>query len=508
MNSDLHSALHAYEQIVRAVPHDIHALCAVGKRLHQFNRPQETRKCYKAAVELLQRAIRAGDANAALYIEHMIVIHFVRTIEDENHYYRCFADWRDDLAKLGRRLRNTEGPRGDPRRIAFFLHTGYILGHTDVLFKMLENVPADRRAAIVPRIYVLEKYAHDFMARAQRLGIEVILIEDLVPAGNAVNFLEKFLYLRDRLRQDDMGVCVWVSAPAAAAFALSMRLAPVQIFWALRFHPVTCPAIDGYITYGARDEQERVFGKQKWRVCPVPLAIEAAASAQAGEITQLRARFPEPVLLGTLSREEKIDSEPFLKSVASILINNPQAGYLWTGRTEHPRIRKFFEQAGVAQRCHYVGWVDTRFYVAALDIFLETFPLGCGVTGYQALSAGVPLLSILEKNTVFGMQFWHRIMPHGRTGAAPGPPPATNLGEFPILCARDMDDYVALAGRLISDAEFRAAVGARGQTFFQEELANGAADSNRFFDTIRAIADTTPGTGRSASAANATQTSA
>ena len=35
----------------------------------------------------------------------------------------------------------------------------------------------------------------------------------------------------------------------------------------------------------------------------------------------------------------------------------------------------------MADRCHFAGWVDTRLYASALDLFLETFPLGCGITG-------------------------------------------------------------------------------------------------------------------------------
>jgi hypothetical protein len=35
-----------------------------------------------------------------------------------------------------------------------------------------------------------------------------------------------------------------------------------------------------------------------------------------------------------------------------------------------------------------VGWVDTPLYAAILDVFLETFPLGCGITGYQAIDEG------------------------------------------------------------------------------------------------------------------------
>ena len=81
-----------------------------------------------------------------------------------------------------------------------------------------------------------------------------------------------------------------------------------------RFHP----EIDGYLTYGSWGEDERIFHGQRWIVCPVPLALDPRTPAPA-EVAALRARFPEKVLLGTLAREEKISSPPFLEAVAEIL---------------------------------------------------------------------------------------------------------------------------------------------------------------------------------------------
>jgi glycosyltransferase involved in cell wall biosynthesis len=491
MDTDLHWVLGAYERIMRADPHNLRALCETGKALHQLNRPQEARKCYKSAVEVLKRAIRAGDADAALNIETAICFNFVRTIEDENHYYRCFSDWRDDMAKLGRSFRKPATAPHNPNRIAFYLHTGLMLGHTQVMFKIIENIPPARRADLLLRIYVLDNYDQAFLERAEKVGVEVVLAAACLPGGDSSTWLDRFLYLRDRLQRDEMGVCVWVSSPDKAAFTLSMRLAPVQIFWALRFHPITGSYIDGYITYGAKHERERVFGKQKWRVCPVPLAIDTTP-AEARATRQLRASFPEKFLLGTLAREDKINSAPFLDAVAKILRQNPDAGFVWTGQAQHAGIDRHWRDAGVAERCHFAGWVDTRLYAGALDLFLETFPLGCGVTGYQALGAGTPLLSYFAPNTVFGMQYWHEFA--GAGGAAPESARANHevLAQYPVLCAKDADDYVALANKIIADPAFRTSIGAAGKRFFDEEINNAGYYSGRFLDTVAEIARTGP----------------
>jgi hypothetical protein len=51
-------------------------------------------------------------------------------------------------------------------------------------------------------------------------------------------------------------------------------------------------------------------------------------------------------------------------------------------------------------RCFYIGWVDTNFYSELIDIFLETFPFGCGITGAQSLFQGNILISKWDNNTL------------------------------------------------------------------------------------------------------------
>ena len=101
MDFDLQATLpRCASALPRADPNNVPALCEIGKALNQLKRPQEARKVLQSGGrEAHKRAIRAGDAEAALSMETSIYLAFVRTVEDENHYYRCFSDWRDDMAK-------------------------------------------------------------------------------------------------------------------------------------------------------------------------------------------------------------------------------------------------------------------------------------------------------------------------------------------------------------------------------------------------------------------------
>lgn len=474
------------KEVVRLEPNNVTALCRIGRSLAGLGGARQASKCYRAAVDALRRAARSGDVQRALDFEEAIYTTFVKSVENEEHYRRSFADWKDDLATLGRRYRDPAALCSDGGdRIALFLHSGHILGHTEVLLKMLESRPRSGEHRVEARVYILHLYEPVFMARSRAAGIEVVSALDALGPGSTWD--ARFIWLRQRFRDDRVGVCVWVSVPTMAAFALSMRLAPVQIFWAMRFHPISGPDIDGHITWGDKSEKTRRYGNREWEVVPLPFAVDDSLP-QAAEISELRRRFPESVLLGTLAREEKINSAPFLQAVADILLAHPQAGFLWTGRSEHPGIAGFFQAAGVGPRCHFVGWVDTKLYAAALDVFLETFPVGSGVTSYQAFAAGVPLLSYLHPQTIFGTHYWHSLAAPDASGAVPAQPRLSAPDKHSILCARDTEEYVALAGRLISDPAWRAQIGARGRAFFQEELGNTKAYAERFFATVFRIA--------------------
>ncbi|HUQ28732.1 MAG TPA: hypothetical protein VM051_09070 [Usitatibacter sp.] len=469
------------ERALAAPPYDVNAICRLGNAAYRMGLGPQAARAFEASIDILNELIRRGDAENALWAEGAIYNSFVKAIEDEGHYERVFALWREPMAELGRRFRAaavdaSPGAKG----IGFVFPSGVVLGHTEVLFRLLEN----RDRAVPVRIYSLGPCTPDFLARARALDVPVANFPQ-AEWGPGAGFVDRLRWIRSSMANDAVRTAVWVSAPATAIFAFAMGLAPVQVMWTLRYHPVRLPEVDGYLTYGSWGEDARDFHGQRWVVCPVPLALDPRRPSTEATAA-LRAQFPEPVLLGTLAREEKIDSRPFLESVASILQGNPQCGYIWTGHARHPSVAAFLDQRGVGARCHFVGWVDTPLYASVLDVFLETFPLGCGITGYQALSSGVPVVSFLEANTIFGMQYWHEVM--ARAGDR-SRVTREMLDDYPVLCARDPQEYAALASRLIADALFRDEWHARGQRFFDEEIAGIARYSKRFFAAIGDVAD-------------------
>jgi hypothetical protein len=466
------------EEALRKRPLDVAGICRIGGMAQRAGIAEAAERARDFAVRGLRQFVSERNADAAVAVEAAIYEAFVKAVEDEDHYERLFSLWREDMAALGRTLGATDLPC--PSRsggVGFILLNGAILGHTEVLLRLLEFRD---RSRVDARILVVDGEAPELERRARAIGVPV----DAFPQSGAPGVMARVAWLRQSLARTGTATAVWLSAPVLATLALAMRIAPVQVFSALRYHPVRLRELDGYITYGSWGETERTFHGRSWTVCPVPLALELRAIAP-DDIAKVRSRFPERMLLGTLARPEKIASPEFLECVARILARHPECGFVWTGQARHAGIDAFLRERGVADRCHFVGWVDTALFGAALDVFLESFPLGCGITGYQAMSARVPLVSFLAANTVFGMRYWKEVV------ALAGSPDAVSrelLDGYPVACARSSDEYVEIASRMVSQPAYREDWAAREARFYADEAEGSVRYSTRYFETILAIA--------------------
>ena len=143
------------QQLERALavpPYDVNAICRLGNAAYRMGLGPQAARAFEAAIDILNELIRRGDAENALWAEGAIYDSFAKAIEDEDHYERVFALWREPLAELGRGFRGpaleaTPGAKG----IGFVFPSGMVLGHTEVLFRLLEN----RDRGVPVRIYAV-----------------------------------------------------------------------------------------------------------------------------------------------------------------------------------------------------------------------------------------------------------------------------------------------------------------------------------------------------------------
>lgn len=428
----------------------------------------------------MRRAAHAGRWGLVLMLETHAYGAYVMQTEGEARFREAFALWTDLLREAGRRAAKGLAPlaravRDGPPRIAFFLHSGSYLAHTRVLFEFLDALRALQPAALEAVVFHRGKPSRELAQRAAAIGVSCRSLAAESVDGSS-NDYASLLALRREVAAQGIDAVVWVSIATHMAFAFSLRVAPVQIWWALKYHSLEFPEIDGYLTSGSAGSTKRVAGKL-WRSAPLcdprwhrPELARAAA--------ETRARFAQhPLLFGCLGREGKLNSPLFLGAVCAILHARPEAGFLWTGRERHPAIQSWFEASGVADRCHFIGWVDTKLYSQVIDVFLDSFPFPCGFTLYEAMAAARPAVVFASpESEETGLHGMLTPLLAGEVGSDQERARARAVfgsgRESLFLCARDEREYVAHALRLATEPALRREAGEANQRFVAEFLSD------------------------------------
>jgi hypothetical protein len=203
-------------------------------------------------------------------------------------------------------------------------------------------------------------------------------------------------------------------------------------------------------------------------------------------VAAIRARFPGKTLVGAVARAEKIANRDYLAAVTGILQRHPQAVFLWTGNSELAEITAAFQAAGVADRCHFLGWVDPTPYILAFDLFLETFPL-TGITAAWSMALGKPMLSV---GSLGFMAVYLEPIFDGKITIEPADLArlqaifAPVRDRLPGLWARDASQIAPLADALLADPALAQAFGRAQQAYMQafmgDEPASAAAQARHF----------------------------
>jgi glycosyltransferase involved in cell wall biosynthesis len=440
----------------------------------------------------LRRALAEGDINLALQLENRAMKDYAAQTETSAHHDEVVSAWLPDMLAAGRALRADPrpAPPGDPPSVGFVLVTSSVMAHTQVLLGLLHGIARLDPPALVPRVYVMQMTQDELPRRLDALGVAWTRLDerDGAPERDAYRRLVR---LREALRRDRVDVAAFVSTEVLMPFAFAMRIAPAQVWFSWKYHGLRFPEIDGYITGGSLGESTRMIDGNCWRTIP-GVAVDLYDPGLRDRALQIRQRFPAgTVVLGSINRPEKVHTEPFLDALARILRANPGAVYLWFGRRPPGPLLEAFRARGIADRCLFQGWVDPRLYAQVLDVHLDTFPFPAGLTHIQAMAAGTAgvlyLNSESRQNGILQL-LWPVL--NGETGSpedrraiqrilAPG-------GEQLFVCARDADEYVRQAQRLIDDEDFRRRVGAACRAALAY-LVDDRRSARAFAEHIRGI---------------------
>lgn len=172
----------------------------------------------------------------------------------------------------------------------------------------------------------------------------------------------------------------------------------------------------------------------------------------------------------------------YLDAISDILKARPDCAFVWTGKAQSPNIQGHFEKAGVADRCLFIGWINTKLWAQVIDMYIDSFPFGSGHTIMQSMAAEKPVLMYRSQESL-------------ETGIPTSVLPAlegrltdqdATLNEVQadiqdifqsgneslFLCPDNVEDYVSAALRLIDDESYARKVAAAGKRFVYSHISD------------------------------------
>jgi|LakMenEpi03Aug12_release.lakeMendotaPanAssembly.Ray.scaffolds.fasta_scaffold221953_2 hypothetical protein len=337
----------------------------------------------------------------ALFLEQIFYKKLVKIIETEDHYNKSFSIFKDELWNCGKHFSDKKNNFKPSKVIAFCIQSNAILGHTEATILVIQNLKL-----LYPdlKIYILsfdKKIFSGFKKIMNDLNVDII-----TPLVTFNSYLEVFRWGRKICQDFNIGTVIWVSVPTCVSCFFGYGLAYKQIYWALKFHAMY---IDKSIIHiGWRgdglNKTESIINGNLWKFFQPPLSINVTRNNKH-TINVIRNKFPKTKIFGTLAREEKLNSKEFISTLIDILQKCPESIYVYTGRINSEILLKELKKFNLLDRCFYLGWVDTNLYSELIDIFLETFPAGCGITAVQSLFHGNTLISKWDDSTLPRLYF-------------------------------------------------------------------------------------------------------
>lgn len=438
-----------------------------------------------AVVPATRRAIENAEWNLACAMEVCTAMGIGRQPPTDAHAAACFEKVRPLLEQAA----VVPGPSSPiavspqrPLRVAFL---GYALAASSPMKVVAELIMARNASSDawpwIAGLVTLTTVSEGVLQFSKDWQVPIIDLTGLLGPLSRARLQDRIEDLRLVLRQHEIDALVHFDVFDGYATLLSKaRLVPIQVYWSMGHYHAPCgPQWDGLLSIGAPGQLERDIGGRRWRA--VELAVPDQHSGVSGERLKaegesIRKRLPSGTdfVLATMGRPEKLDNEDFVSTLARILETVPRACFLWFGSEESPSVRRRMQERGISDRCLFQGFQDIAAYAHAIDLHLDSFPFPGGYTVFETMAASKPTVFM---DTVDARQtgVLRDILPlvEGVSGSTDDCRLARSIfhtesgGDSLLYMARDEDEYVSMARRLLSDPALRVASGAANRRFME-----------------------------------------
>ena len=329
-------------------------------------------------------------------INHLLFKLYIRREENPTRFRRAFwnvhcyglriaRDVQLTLSKNQSIPNNLSNSSSAIKKIAFVFKGPYKLAHSEFLQSFL----------IGCKFFLSKVQVHLILIDQSNIDstdLSHIAIHSLANNKVASDKIAEYIKL---CRNEQFDNICWVACAQDLTLYMGIQLAPTQSYWSMKYHSIIMPTIQKYAGLGFGGNSFE-FDNVKWfrgRAFPDLLM----PNVSKGSIKQLRDRHNIPrdsCLIGCFVRAEKLHDNNFQESVIKILRHNRNIHFAIASQILPENFKKFLKVSGVdcISRFHYLGWINTKNWVANLDIYYDSSPRGSCNTIFEAIEMGVPIL--------------------------------------------------------------------------------------------------------------------
>ena len=334
--------------------------------------------------------------NRYALLDHELFLTYIRREESPVRFRRAFwninyygnlisSKLLEDANSNNRTITPSKATFSSKRKIAFVLKGPYHLAHVEFLHSFLQGTKVFAEKIEVHLILLDD-------AQSTPKAIPHVSIISLADSKDAYQKIQKYI---DYCTAMQFNHICWVACVQNLSLYMGMQLAETQSYWSMKYHSIIMPSMQKYAGLGFGGESF-YFDDTKWfrgRAFP-DLQMPVRDPALIESLRKSCRVEKDCLLVGCFVRAEKLHDKSFWNSIIEILKTSNKVHFAIASQSIPAQYLSLLKSLppSLSNRFHSLGWVNTKNWAYALDIYFDSSPRGSCNTIFEAIEADVPVL--------------------------------------------------------------------------------------------------------------------
>ena len=386
----------------------------------KLEKPLETIMMHALELDMLAMAMQIYN------VAHHILGNLFQTQKEMSFFNKHFTNPISiHYVQLSESLQKPVAEHKNKKKIAiirdrFVNNSPHMVEYSLVKMLMEEAEFTDKYDLYIYSVGYIEKELDNekIISAYQQLGVMVKVIpSEWYTKGYYYNHLEKAMLIRNDIIQEGIDIMIGaVSNNNIIDFLFATRSAIYQIYWSHGNFEYDVPNIDTKITHCVVPKEKNL----EYHSFLISQAKEFYNPViDSDSVKKERALYPaDALILGTISRLVKMNSDDYLETIADIMHKNVHTIYLACGSGDSDTLKQKVKILGLEDRFYFPGFVDPHLYGHIIDLYLDTFPLPSGESLAEYAGKGKPYMLMMNYDALSeNLQILHDefIELHGNT---------------------------------------------------------------------------------------------